>query len=637
MRASLLVVLALLAVPWHAVAMQRTEQREPCSNSNPLRNPYFGDLHVHTAFSFDANALGVRSQPRDAYRFARGEALDVRPYDSAGVGQRRARLRRPLDFAAVTDHAEMLGETHICQSPDTPGYRSLICRVYRRWPLLAYVLINSRMVNSGHPTRYPFCGTDGEVCRTAALTPWRAIQEAAEEFYDRTSACRFTSFIAYEWSGNPDSNMIHRNVIFRNHVVPAYPYSFVEDPRPAGLWEALHRDCFDRRNGCDVLAIPHNSNLSNGWLFNVADADGTPISYGDALERATIEPLVEIVQHKGDSECRPGGTSPDELCTFEKLPYGKMDVRNMPFLWDPAAQRSFVREAVGEGLVQHERLGVNPFKLGIIGSTDTHMATPGLADEDTFLGHAAGGDTTNLELPIMPDSIELNPGGLAVVWAEENSRDALFEAMRRRETYGTSGPRMSVRFFGGWEYPSTLCGSNELVSAGYRGGVPMGGDLAPPPREDAAPHFVLSAMQDPGSADFPGAPLQRLQIIKLWTENGRARERVFDVAGDPRNGAGVDHTTCTRTGTGYDNLCTVWRDPEFNRAVPAAYYARVIENPSCRWSAYVCNAQRVDCANQSTVPRALASCCDSKYPRTIQERAWTSPIWYTPPTKSVAQ
>lgn len=638
MRCVLIALAALLLLPGRAVTMQRTEQREPCSNHNPQRNPYFGDLHVHTAFSFDANALGVRTQPRDAYRFARGEALDVRPYDAAGMGQRRAQLRRPLDFAAVTDHAEMLGETHICQSPDAPGYRSLICRVYRRWPLLAYILINSRMVNVGNPSRYAFCGADGAVCRDAALTPWRAIQEAAEEFYDRSSACRFTSFVAYEWSGNPDSNMIHRNVIFRNDIVPAYPTSFVEDPRPEGLWQALHRDCFDRRNGCDVLAIPHNSNLSNGRLFGVTNADGTPMSRNQALEQVTVEPLVEIVQHKGESECRPGGTTPDELCAFEKLPYAAMDQRPFPFLWEPPAARSFVREALGEGLVQLERLGVNPFKLGIIGSTDTHMATPGLADEDTFLGHAAGGDTAGLELPVLPDAIDLNPGGLAVVWAEENSRDALFEALRRRETYGTSGPRMLVRFFGGWSYPAALCDSADLVSQGYGNGVPMGGDLAPPPVDDAnaAPTFALSVLQDPGTADAPGAPLQRLQIIKVWVEDGAVQEHVFDVAGDPNNGASVDGATCQRRGKGFASLCSVWRDPHFNRAVPALYYARVLENPSCRWSAYVCNARQVDCGVPSSVPRELVSCCDSQYPRTIQERAWTSPIWYTPPTKSTS-
>lgn len=636
LTALLLALAGLLLAPAHLGALERTEKREPCSNHNPLRNPYFGDLHAHTAFSFDANALGVRAQPRDAYRFARGDTIGVRPYDATGAGRRQARLRRPLDFTAVTDHAEMLGETHICQTPDAPGYGSLICRVYRRWPLLAYILISSRMVNVANPSRYTFCGNDGEVCRDAALTPWRAIQEAAEEFYDRSSTCRFTSFVAYEWSGNPESNMIHRNVIFRNDVVPAYPTSFVDDPQPSGLWQALHRDCLDRRNGCDVLVIPHNSNLSNGRLFNSENADGTAMSRDDALARVTLEPLVEIVQHKGESECRVGGATPDELCGFEKLPYAKMDQRNFPFLWEPPAPRSFVREALGDGLAQLERLGVNPFKLGIIGSTDTHMATPGFTDEDTFLGHAAGGDTANLELPIMPDSIELNPGGLAVIWSEENSRDALFEAMRRRETYGTSGPRMLVRFFGGWSYPPALCDSGDLVTQGYLNGVPMGGDLAPPPFADttAAPTFALAALQDPGTSDAPGAPLQRLQIIKVWVEGGTVREHVYDVSGDPHNGAGVDTTTCQRHGSGFDSLCTVWRDPEFNRDVPALYYARVVENPSCRWSTYACNVQHVDCGQPSSVPRALASCCDALYPRTIQERAWTSPIWYTPPTKA---
>jgi hypothetical protein len=230
----------------------------------------------------------------------------------------------------------------------------------------------------------------------------------------------------------------------------------------------------------------------------------------------------------------------------------------------------------------------------------------------------------------MPDAIELNPGGLAVVWAEENSRDAIFEAMRRREAYGTSGPRMIVRFFGGWSYPPDLCGSSAFVERGYGDGVPMGGDLPVPPRTAAAPTFAVWALQDPGTADAAAAPLQRVQIVKLWVAGGAVRERVHDVAGDPNNGAAVDVRTCARRGTGFDSLCTVWGDPDFDRSAPALYYARVLENPSCRWSTYVCNAQGVDCTHPESVSAELTPCCDPAYPRTIQERAWTSPIWYTP-------
>ena len=623
------IVLALVAADG-AAAFERTEQREPCAHVNPLRDPYFGDTHVHTGFSFDAAALGVQATPRDAYRFARGALLGVRPYDADGRGQRRAQLRRPLDFAVVTDHAELFGETHLCDTPGAPGYDALVCRVYRRWPLLAYILVNARMLNVSDPVRFGFCGPDGGICRAAALTPWREIQAAAESAYDRTAACRFTSFVGYEWSGNPQSNMIHRNVIFRNAVVPEYPTSFVDDPRPEGLWHALHTECLDRHNGCDVLTIPHNSNLSGGRLFRAESSTGAPLTREQAAARAALEPLVEVLQHKGDSECRLGGATQDELCAFEKLPFAKMDQQPFPFLWGAAPPGSFVREVLGEGLVQWQRLGANPFKLGLIASTDTHMATAGLVDEDSFLGHAAGGDSARLEAPALPDAIEFNPGGLAVIWAEENSRDALFEAMRRRETYGTSGPRMVVRFFGGWSFPADLCDSPAFVERGYRDGVPMGSDLPAPPAGSTAPTFAIAAWRDPGTARVPGAPLQRVQVIKVWLDNGHARERVVEVAGAPDNGAGVDLHTCQRVGAGFDNLCTVWRDPDFNPHAPALYYARVVENPSCRWSTYVCNREGVDCTRPATVPWELAACCDGAVPAAIQERAWTSPIWFTP-------
>jgi hypothetical protein len=236
----------------------------------------------------------------------------------------------------------------------------------------------------------------------------------------------------------------------------------------------------------------------------------------------------------------------------------------------------------------------------------------------------------------MPDHLVFNPGGLAVLWAEENSRDALFAAMRRRETYGTSGPRIVVRFFGGWELPDDLCRRHDFAEVGYARGVPMGSDLPPRPAgaaaqgPDAAPRFALSALRDPGTEADPGAPLQRLQIVKLWLEAGELRERVHEVAGDPGSGAGVDLGSCRRSGTGHDALCTVWRDPDWEARERALYYARVVENPSCRWSWYVCRAHGVDCAAPDSVPPALEACCADDFARTIQERAWTSPIWYVP-------
>ena len=610
-------------------AFERTEERAPCADYAPLRKVHFGDLHVHTAFSYDASALGVRNTPRDAYRFARGEMLGMQPYDDLGNPLRRVQLRRPLDFAAVTDHAELLGEVRLCGTPGA-AYGSFMCTLNRRWPLLAYLIVNSAMLNVANPTRFSFCGPDGALCRAAALGPWAETQQAAEEAYDRTAACRFTSFVAYEWSGNPFGNMTHRNVVFRNHVVQERPSSYIDHRTGAALWERLYAECLDRANGCDVITIPHNSNLSGGLLFPIEDEAGNPIDAGRARRSAGIERLIEIVQHKGTSECRVGGPfAEDELCGFEQLPFARMDQYPFESWWTEPPARVYTREILGEGLAQGARLGVNPFKLGIIGSTDTHLGTAGLADEDLFPGHGAGGDTTRSEIPFVPDRLFSNPGGLAAVWAEENSRDALFAAMRRRETYGTSGPRLTVRFFGGWSYPDDLCVGGDVAAAGYAGGVPMGGDLPPGPSGDA-PRLVVQATADPGDGARPPIPLGRVQIVKIWLEEGGPREQVFDVAGAPMTDAGVDPATCELRGSGPPTLCAVWRDPAFDPAAAALYYARVLEVPTCRWSNHTCVAHGVSCATPGDVPDALAYCCHPGIPKTIQERAWTSPVWYTP-------
>ena len=273
--------------------------------------------------------------------------------------------------------------------------------------------------------------------------------------------------------------------------------------------------------------------------------------------------------------------------------------------------------------------------------------------EDQHRGHAAGSEDARFELPPIPDRLDFNPGGLAVLWAEENSREAIFDAMRRREAYGTTGPRITLRFFGGWDYPEDLCDRPDFLATGYARGVPMGGDLPPRPAaaganaagvagaaEDAsvaaarapspAPRFAVMALRDAGGGGSPSTALQRLQIVKGWVENGQGRERVYEVAGDPGGAAGVDLRTCTPRGRGFDELCTVWQAPDFDPSAPAFYYARAVENPSCRWNTYVCNAHGVDCASPDTVPRELRPCCDPAWPKTIQERAWSSPIWFSP-------
>jgi hypothetical protein len=617
-----------------AAAFPRTEVRAPCTRFDPLRQPLFGDTHVHTALSFDAAGQGTRNGPRDAYRFARGEPLGIQPYDEDGRPRRTVRLRRPLDFAVVTDHAELLGETRICAQPGLPGHDSIVCRVDRRWPWLAYMLVNGAMMDRRDPTRYHFCGPDGALCRAAARGPWEEIQAAAEDFYDRSADCRFTTFVGYEWSGGPDSKMIHRNVVFRNATVPPEPANYIDDHTPQRLWQRLRSECLEAGNGCDVLAIPHNPNLSGGLLFRTQDDAGVPLGRAEAELRASLEVLLEVAQHKGDSECRASPTDP--LCDFEKLPFATMRESALPWTWSTPPAGSFAREALGAGLEQARRLGVNPFRLGLIASTDTHLGTPGLVDEDRFVGHAAGRVTSRTEVPPLPDAWWFNPGGLAGVWAEENARDAIFDAMRRREAWGTSGPRIVVRFFGGFDLPDGMCAAPDFAARGYAHGVPMGGTLGAAPAPDAAPRFAVWAQRDPGTADAPGTPLQRVQIVKEWLDAaGHAQERVFEAAGDAASTASVDLATCRPRGAGADQLCATWRDPSFDPNTYALYYARVVENPSCRWTQWTCLEHHVDCATGA--PAGLEACCDARVPRTIQERAWTSPIWFEPPTGARSQ
>jgi hypothetical protein len=588
-----------------------------CASYTPLRRPLFGDLHVHTSLSFDANSLGVRNMPPAAYRFAKGDQIGLQPYDEAGKPLRHAKLERPLDFAAVTDHSELLGELRICHTPGTPGYDSMVCRIQRRWPLLAYIFVSSRMLNSADPKRYSFCGRNGEICRQAAAGPWQEIRDAAAEAYDQTDACSFTSFVAYEWSGGPGGNMTHRNVIFADEHAPDLPVSFIDESTGEGLWKHLDQDC--RKSGCRYITIPHNTNLSNGMLFNTE----TP-TREDAERRRRLEPLLEVIQHKGDSECRAGAA--DELCSFEKLPFSRMQEQPFHVTWKQPGPLSFAREILGEGLVRESRLGLNPFRLGMIGSTDTHLAAAGLTAEKGYPGHGAGGDTSATEVPRVADSVWFNPGGLAVVWAEENSRESIWAALNRREVYATSGPRMIVRFFGGFDYPDNLCNSMRFAEDGYAGGVPMGGELHQFPDQPKAPVFAVSALQDAGTKDSPGTALDRLQIVKIWYSGGSVHEKTIDVT----TGAGasdLDASTCAPTKSGSASLCATWRDTEYDPKASALYYARVVEQPSCRWTGFACAAVHADCRHPGSLPEGFAFCCDAAVAKTVQERAITSPIW----------
>ena len=606
---------------------RQTEQRAPCASTSAQRRPHFGDTHVHTTYSQDASTQDTRVTPRDAYRFARGEPLGIQPYDESGAAGRTVQLEAPLDFVAVTDHAEQIGEVHICKTPGAPGHDSLVCRIYRSAPRVAFFLMNGRYSALGG--RWGFCGEDDRHCLAAARTVWQSTQDAAEAAYDRSADCAFTSFVAYEWTAGPGGGAhLHRNVIFRNSVVPDLPISRMETGVEAiELWRQLEAQCRLGKPGCEAVTIPHNSNLGNGYTFASAVDIDAEIGEEETPLRARYERLVEVMQHKGESECllSPGVT--DEACGFEKAGPGIRIPFSDP---DPGKPFDYVRDALKRGIALGRTLGANPLKMGMIGSTDTHLGTPGLTKERGHVGHGGAGIHARDGVPPgLPDNLEFNPGGLAVLWAEENSRDALFEAMLRREAYATSGTRPVLRFFGGYDYAPDVCDAPDLAARGYAGGVAMGGDLAPGV-PGAAPRLLVSAFRDPSDS---AAPLQRIEIVKGWVDGDATRERIVTVAGG-ENGADVDLASCERRGEGSESLCGVWSDPDFDPAAPAFYYARLFENPSCRWSQWACNAAGVDCSDPATVGEGLEPCCAPDHQRSVQERAWSSPIWYTPANSS---
>ena len=621
---------------------------DPCPDHNPLRNPYVGELHAHTVYSFDSSLAGVTAGPRDLYRFAQGERLALPPF-APGTAERSTQLRRPLDFAAATDHAEFFGEFGVCTIPGYDGFDSDFCMRFREQidvsqdadrssdpgvPLPQVFVDLALLLLNPSPMRFPLCGTGDEDCIAETSMVWEDEQAAAEEFYDR---CTFTTFVAYEWTGNPGNANIHRNVLFRNDTVPDLPTSYIEAPKPQQLWTALDSQCRRGLPGCDVLSIPHSSNFSKGLMFEPTNADGSPLSKEDAEFRAAIEPLVEIHQHKGNSECKVGVLTNDEDCGFET--YEKEGILDPPIPGAFVSPLSFVRNGLKEGLVQDEAIGANPFEFGFIGAVDTHNATAGATHEGDYrkTGHigALDWEPRRLLYFLAASGMESNGGGLAIVWAEENSRDAIFDALKRREVYATSGTRPTLRFFAGWDMPEDACDSQNAFEIADQNGVPMGGTLpAPPAGEINSARFFVSAQQDPGPEGEPGTPLERVQIVKGWVDaEGRAQEKVFNVAGGDRTAA-VDLDTCESSGDGYASLCTVWTDPEFVAGQRAFYYARVFENPVCRWSTMLCNELGVDCNDIDNVPADFIECCSPviEDQRVIKERAWSSPIWYRPET-----
>ena len=573
------------------------EDRMPCDVHVQNRIPLFGDLHVHTALSLDANTQGTLNTPDDAYRYAKGQSLYLQPYSPDGTSSRTSRLNKPLDFAAVTDHAELLGEVRMCVDNKSSKYSSLQCKAYRNFPKLAYFYMNAKA-----SMRKPlgFCGESREFCLDAAQDPWQETIQAAEKHYDRTSNCKFTSFVGYEWTGAAYSgNNLHRNIIFNNSNAPKEPVSFYEAPTRKELWNLLDQTCSEN---CDYVVIPHNSNLSNGYMFEEPDQD-------ELLIQSTKEPLVEIFQHKGSSECNINPNDP--LCNFEQLPYKDFRSKFQNDL-SSSPDSSFVREALGNGLLSQEKQSINPLKFGIIASTDTHLGTPGAVDETSFSGHGGAGKSFKSSIPAgLPDDIEFNPGGLAVAWAEENSRSAIFDAFQRKEVYGTSGPRFIVRFFVGDNLDKNMCNNPDNISYAYANATPMGGTISSDSL--AQPSIFISASADSSIKD---QFIEKLQVVKGVVRNGELLTSVHDV-GVTDTQSKLDISNCEVTGSGEKAMCSVWNDPNFNSSENAYYYVRVVANKSCRWSHNLCLQNPEYCEADS----------DASIPKVIQERAWTSPVW----------
>lgn len=572
---------------------------------NPLRNAYFGDLHLHTSYSFDAVASGTNTVPDDSYRYADGGAVDY-------LGQRVQRRAR-LDFLAVTDHAEYLGVVRQAADPKGPFANTEWPRLFSQTDPAALVALFRRLALSGfqggaHIPEF--------LDKSQIRENWQREVEAAQRNYRPGF---FTTFVAFEWSAMPGGAHLHRNVIFRGPRFPDQPFSAIDSMRPEDLWRYAETL---RAQGVDSILIPHNSNLSDGLMFAFRDSDGNPLTRAYAEHRAANERLVEITQNKGTSETRPELSPNDEFAGFEL-----MDLRR----GGRAAEinGSYVRQALGRGLEVRARVGANPFRYGFVGATDFHS---GVSSTEEFnypgaLGRSDAQDHPDELLtkasPITGQPLTvLSAGGLTGVWAEENTRESIFDALRRREVFATTGGRMQVRMFAGWRYPRDLVKDRDWLRKAYASGVPMGGDLNP--GGGKRPRLLLQAVKDPDSGN-----LDRIQVVKVWLEDGQVHERVYDAVWsgkrqpDPATGRlppvgnTVDLATAAYTNTiGAVELKGEWTDPDFNPRTPALYYARVLEAPTPRWTTYL--AVR----NHLPLPTSV--------PPTIQERAWTSPIFYQP-------
>ena len=584
---------------------------------NPLRNAYFGDLHLHTRNSYDAYLFNVRASPDDAYTYAKGGTIrhplgyDLRLKSGA------------LDFLAVTDHAEYLG---VLRAIDTPGTE------YSKVPYARSLFSSDRSEVFDAFGRFVTSLRTGIVLPelsdpSATGSAWQQTIDSARRNYEPG---KFTTFVGYEFTSLPGTRNLHRNVIFASDTVPPMPFSALDSQNPEDLWRWLDAR---RAEGIASLAIPHNSNASDGTMFERVQWDGEPIDRAYAELRMRNEPLVEIIQTKGQSETMPFLSPNDEFAGFEV-----MDLyvgSNKPVT---KFAGGYVRDALKRGLEIENDIGTNPYRLGIVAGSDGHNAASPYEEDNYFANHGVLDGKPELRGSVLPAGYEdwnayyddgkappriVGAGGLTGVWAEQNTRESLISALLRKETFGTSGPRIRVRLFAGYDLGAIDLATDDGVRAAYADGVPMGGELIVRPGKVL--QFAVIAMRDARSA-----PLQRVQIVKGWTDAaGVAQEKVYDVACSdgggvdpetqrcPANGATVDLATCAfPEDKGDAQMQAVWTDPDFDQAQNAFYYARVLENPTCRWSTW-------DAVRAGGLP-------NPKLPATIQERAYTSPIWLTP-------
>jgi hypothetical protein len=584
--ASLLIGCGERSAPPEAPAPAEPEAQSQADISPPKGEPraLFGELHVHSRNSFDAFTFGVRQSPEDAYRYARGEAID----HISGV---KIQIAKPLDFMAVTDHAEYMGLIRLLSVPEGPLAETSIAKeVLSGDRKRAGQALGAVIMTLGGDPPAPSPELDVPELRHGI---WQSYVELAQRYYEPGV---FTTLVGYEWTSSPDAKNLHRNVIFRGTNVPDLPFSSFDSQNPEDLWKWLDEV---RASGISVMAIPHNSNVSDGIMFPVEDSWGNAIDEAWAQKRIRNEPIVEITQIKGTSETHPALSPNDEWADFEIL--------NMLLGGSREGRRpgSYVRDAYRRGLQVRAELGVNPYQFGVIGATDSHNSSVP-AEEDNYTGKIGTADgTAKARLGgslISPKNLRYSASGLAGVWAPANTREEIYDALARKEVFATSGPRISVRLFAGDHA--------------------MGSELPASTREV---RLRIEAMRDPDSA-----PLQRIQVVKGWLAEDGPHEQVYDVACSdgsapdaathrcPDNGASIDVGSCAiPEETGDAQLAADWRDEGFDPSQHAFYYARVLENPTCRWSTW--DALR----NGWDLPEDT--------PATLQERAWTSPVWFAPP------